>query len=333
MLLTVVPMSTGDSSGSDRGSGSINALVIWADYNDAGVSSYLNSDSRFGTVTQINGRYSTPTLTYMLNFDVVVVWTNYVFQNKVSLGNNLKSYVDLGGGVVVTCFAHHGSTWNLGGMFQSYGYDPIFQQNSYQSGSSSIGPVLQPSHPIMQGVTSVSPGFFFRTTLLNAGAQPIFYWANGYIGCAIKEIGPGRTVGMNQWPGGDSGAHSNLIIANAAAWAAGGISAIPSDVDLEPQSLNLDSNGNWVSYKVYSFPDNPEYTVDDIDITSVQVENVDADLKFGTLNNNKFIGKVDRLLVEDAIGSPGEDIEVKVTGKLNDGTAFEGKAIIKAILN
>jgi hypothetical protein len=284
-------------------------------------------------VTQIDGRSTTPTLSFLQNFDVVITWTNYVYQNKNAWGDNLKMFVDMGGGVVVTCFAHHGTNWNLGGMFQTYGYNPIFQQNSYTYGSSSIGPVVQPTHPILDGVFSVNPGYYFRTTSLNAGAQPIFYWANGYIGCAVKEIGPGRTVGLNQWPGGDSGTHCDLIIANAAAWAAGGISAIPSEVDLEPQSLNLDSNGNWVSYKVYSFPENPEYTAYDIDMTSVKVENIDADLKFGTVNNNKFIGKVDRLLVEDAIGSPGEEVEVEVSGKLNDGTAFKGDAIIKAIQN
>jgi hypothetical protein len=332
MLLSVMPMGTSDSTESSPRAG-IKALVCYANSDDSGVPAYLQSDSRFSQVDRIDARYTTPSLTQLMQYDVVLTWTNYQYSNKVVLGNNLKTYVDFGGGVVVTCFAHHGSTWNLGGMFQSYGYDPIYQQNSYTSGSSSIGPVLQPSHPIMQGVTSVSPGFYFRTTLLNAGAQPLFYWANGYIGCAVKEIGPGRTVGMNQYPRTDGGAHSDLIIANAAAWAAGGTSAIPSEVDLEPQSLNLDSNGNWVSYKIYSFPDNPEYTVDDIDMTSVKVENVDANLKFGTLNNNKFIGKVDRLLVEDAIGSPGDDVEVEVSGQLNDGTAFQGKAIIKAILN
>jgi hypothetical protein len=332
MLLTLVPMGTSDNTETTPRSG-YKALVCYANSDDSGVPAKLLSDPRFIQVDRIDARYTTPSLTTLIQYDVVLTWTNYQYSNKNLLGDNLKMYVDMGGGVVVLCFAHHGSTWNLGGMFQTYRYDPIYQQNSYQSGSTYMGTVVQPSHPIMQGVTSVTPGYFFRTSMLNPGAQPLFYWANGYIGCAVKEIGPGRTVGMNQYPRYDGGLHCDLIIANAAAWAAGGISAIPSEVDLEPQSLNLDSNGNWVSYKIYSFPDNPEYTVYDIDTTSIKVENVDADLKFGTLNNNKFIGKVDRLLVEDAIGTPGEEVEVQVSGKLNDGTAFEGKAIIKAILN
>jgi hypothetical protein len=110
-------------------------------------------------------------------------------------------------------------------------------------------------------------------------------------------------------------------------------SSIPADVRLEPQSLNLDSNGNWMNVKVEGFPDNPEYTPMDVDGNTVKVAGADTNLKFGTWNDNKYIGKVDRLAVEDSIGTPGEEIEVSITGNLNDGTAFEGTAIIKAIRN
>lgn len=106
---------------------------------------------------------------------------------------------------------------------------------------------------------------------------------------------------------------------------------IPADVRMEPQSLNLDSNGNFVQFKVESFPDNPEYTALDVDGTTCKVLGVDADLKYGTWNSNKYIGKADRLLVEDAIGAPAQETEVQIAGKLNDGTAFKGTAIIKTV--
>lgn len=111
------------------------------------------------------------------------------------------------------------------------------------------------------------------------------------------------------------------------------VTGIPADVRIEPQTLNLDSMGNYVQVKVEGFPDNPEYSPLDVDETSVVVAGVGADLKFSTFNNNRFIGKADRLLVEDAIGAPGNEIEVDVKGKLNDGTAFIGKATIKALQN
>jgi hypothetical protein len=109
------------------------------------------------------------------------------------------------------------------------------------------------------------------------------------------------------------------------------ISAIPATTRIEPQTLNLDSNGNWVNVKVEDFPENPEYSPLDVDGTSVAVAGTGVDLKFGTWNDNRWIGKCDRLAVEDAIGSPGEEIELGVTGQLNDGTAFMSTTIIRAI--
>jgi hypothetical protein len=110
-------------------------------------------------------------------------------------------------------------------------------------------------------------------------------------------------------------------------------SSIPATVEMDPKSLNLDSNGNWVSFKVDSFPENPEFGPLDVDPTSCAVAGVNADLKFGTANNNHYIGKADRLLVEDAIGAPGEEVEVQISGKLTTGKSFKGIATIKAILN
>ena len=37
------------------------------------------------------------------------------------------------------------------------------------------------------------------------------------------------------------------------------------------------------------------------------------------------------ILIEDAIGVPSDEVELEVTGKLNDGTSFKGIATIKAI--
>ncbi|MCK5559760.1 MAG: hypothetical protein KAJ51_04180 [Thermoplasmata archaeon] len=119
------------------------------------------------------------------------------------------------------------------------------------------------------------------------------------------------------------------FVENVAAWfGPGGISA---EVVVDPQSINLESMGNFVQVKVEGFPDNPEYSPMDVDSASVAVGGVGVDLKYGTYNNNRFIGKADRLLVEDSIGAPGAEVEVDVSGKLKDGTGFMGIATIKAI--
>lgn len=110
-----------------------------------------------------------------------------------------------------------------------------------------------------------------------------------------------------------------------------GISAgIPAEVRIEPQSLNLNSLGNYITLKVEDFPDNPEYSPNDVDPITVSVECIDANIKSSTFNNNRFVCKVDRLTLEDAIGMPGNDIELEITGQLYDGTKFIGTAVIKA---
>ncbi len=107
-------------------------------------------------------------------------------------------------------------------------------------------------------------------------------------------------------------------------------SGIPATVDIQPTTLNLDSMGNYVNIKVEDFPENPEYSPVQVDRDTVEIEGIGVDLKFGTWNENKFICKADRLLVEDAIGTPGDAVELAVSGDVGD-TSFEGIATLRAI--
>ncbi len=203
-------------------SGPIKALIVYADGSDQGLNTYLTADSRFGSgnVTSWLATSSIPSVGDMLPYNVVITWGNNGYANSATFGDNLKSYVDAGGGVVVCTFGHYNEgSFGISGGFLSNNYDPIQQTASYVSGSTTIGTISAPSHPIMAGVSSASPGYYFQTSTLTSSASAIFYWANGYLGCAVKEIGSGRTVGLNQWPGGDGGSHPDLLIANAAAWA------------------------------------------------------------------------------------------------------------------
>ena len=217
---TNAPSLIPDAIATERARQSITALVAHADSNDAGLTSYLSSDPRFSTVAALDARYSTPTLGDLLNYDVVVTWTNNVYHDQNTFGNNLKSYVDAGGGVVVGIFAHDTGGFGLAGSWLSANYDPIQQMTGVDFYTTTIGTIDDPSHPIMDGVSDVSTSFVLKSATLTAGASPIFHWKYGsYIGCAVKTIGPGRTVGLNQFFNMDGGSHSDLIIANSAAWA------------------------------------------------------------------------------------------------------------------
>ncbi len=106
---------------------------------------------------------------------------------------------------------------------------------------------------------------------------------------------------------------------------------IPTEFSIQPKTLNLDSMGNYISIKVENFPDNPEYTPLDVDGDTMEIEGFGVETKYGTANENHFITKADRLLVEDAIGAPDEEAELEIKGKLFDGTGFKGTGTVRAI--
>lgn len=105
---------------------------------------------------------------------------------------------------------------------------------------------------------------------------------------------------------------------------------IPALVEFSPNALNLESMGNYVTVKVEGFPDDP-WTTWDILGPTVTVEGVGAELKFGTYNDNRYIGKSDRLLLEDAIGTPSDQVELAIAGRIFNRIAFEGYTEIKAL--
>jgi hypothetical protein len=106
---------------------------------------------------------------------------------------------------------------------------------------------------------------------------------------------------------------------------------IPTEFSVEPKTLNLDSNGNYISIKVEYFPENPEYTPMDVNGDTMEIMGFGVETKYGTPNQNHFITKADRLLVEDAIGAPDQNAELEIKGKLFDGTGFKGIGVITAI--
>src|SRR5690606_4059532 len=120
----------------------------------------------------------TPTLAELQQYDAVLVWTNTTPGDNELLGDRLADYVDAGGGVVVAVFANSTTTTgrNIGGRWRSAEYEVIVPRSGNQSGQAALGAVLDPSHPIMDGVSSFNGGtssFRPNVTNLHAGATAI----------------------------------------------------------------------------------------------------------------------------------------------------------------
>ncbi len=109
-------------------------------------------------------------------------------------------------------------------------------------------------------------------------------------------------------------------------------SGILATVSVEPETLNLKSEGNWVTVKVQDFPEDPDIKVSQVIDGSVSLENIGAELTPSNNGNSdgQYMCKVDRLVLEDSIGGPSDEVELAVSGEVAD-TSFMGTCTIRAI--
>jgi hypothetical protein len=98
----------------------------------------------------------------------------------------------------------------------------------------------------------------------------------------------------------------------------------PVEIDIKPETLNLKSGGEFTAF--IGLPEG--YDEADIDVDTLECEGAPA-LKGMVADDGKFIAKFDREDLDDV--PTGEAVELTVTGKLNDGTAFAGSDIIRVI--
>jgi hypothetical protein len=102
---------------------------------------------------------------------------------------------------------------------------------------------------------------------------------------------------------------------------------IDAKIDIDPDTLNLKSNGKWIT----AYIDLPEgYNVSEIDISTVILEG-SIPAEWGDLQDTTLMVKFDRRDVEDLIGGPSDDVVLTITGELGGGIEFEGSDTIRVI--
>ena len=109
---------------------------------------------------------------------------------------------------------------------------------------------------------------------------------------------------------------------------------IPATVDVDPDTLNLKSNGEWITAYI-TLPE--EYNVENIVLETVEIEGIQA--VWAEIQGSVYMVKFDRATVRDTLtgavdyegGLKFYDLIVTVKGQLVDGTPFEGSDAVTVI--
>jgi hypothetical protein len=143
--------------------GAHNVLIVAADT----ASLYAGELSAYADIDEVSfysARYGTPTLSYLQDYDAVVVWSNYPFQDPAALGNVLADYLDAGGAVVMHSFSFYNSGYSIQGRLMD-DYSPFSQGSSFATRT--LG-TYDAGHPIMSGASALGDHFAINVTLAHS---------------------------------------------------------------------------------------------------------------------------------------------------------------------
>jgi hypothetical protein len=253
------------------------------------VTDFLSASGKFGAVDLHSAGSSLPSLSTLLNYDVVLYYSSGQ-QPSSATGDLLADYFDAGGGVV-DCTSSVGV--NLGGRWVSGGYAPM-SLPGLDCNSKSLGTIPNPSHPIMDGVTAIDfqcSGGLPNT--LDPGADVIAFMSNGGIAAATKLVSGRPIVSIGYYPSPQPCSTSftlatdgDEMIVNAALFAAdcsGGGGPIDPCLEDTVDPIILDCPGDFTTPCNTAAGYNLDYTplVDDECDTTFTVD-PDGTLPYGT---------------------------------------------------
>ena len=97
--------------------------------------------------------------------------------------------------------------------------------------------------------------------------------------------------------------------------------------EIHPETLNLESNGRWISGIISSVE---KYSLGDIDTASMFLNDTIRPESIA-VEEGKMLLKFSRSEVQDAVGTAENEAALNITGKLNNGKDFAGSDTIKIV--
>jgi len=184
-----------------------------------------------------------PSLTTLRQYDVVLLFNNGIFDETTALGSRVADFVDVGGNVVIGSFYWQGrsdSEFLTPGWGGLEAVDPFLadtvgfaRQGGATYAANDLGTVALPTHPLIQGVSSiVSLSGFSAGVLAKVGTTVVASWTDGapLVGYRILQGGQ-RVVAVSLFPAADNPTQvigdSQLLWENAVTWAGNAGGPIP----------------------------------------------------------------------------------------------------------
>jgi hypothetical protein len=154
----------------------------------------------FLSVDGINAKNGTPTAATLQKYGAVLVFSDSGFQDGATLGNNLATYFDGGGRVVIATFTN--ASVPLNGTFGDVnaGY-LLIQPLGQEEPSDSLGVIAEPQSPLVKDVKTLTAQSAFRSTggVINGGVV-VASWAGG-APLIVRGVVKGRNrVDVNLYP-------------------------------------------------------------------------------------------------------------------------------------
>ncbi|MDP8208069.1 MAG: T9SS type A sorting domain-containing protein [Candidatus Electryonea clarkiae] len=198
-----------------------------ADNDPVFLDGFLADNDQIGETTYIDCRNSIPELEDLLEFDVVMTWSNYSYfgNGGAAMGDVLADYIDEGGAVIVCVFALYNQPGNLGigGRLLEDEYLPVDINGSYTSGAFTLGDYDE-THPIMEGVESGSTRYANVSLDPLEDAYLVASYTNNYPFVVVKQA----CVALNMFPGNNNYAEDiPLMVGNCLVWA---VSSLGSNI-------------------------------------------------------------------------------------------------------
>jgi len=179
-------------------------------------------------------------------YDVAVTTNNNRWSDaggQITVGDALADFVDAGGAVVLHNFAYDWFGFELGGRYMDEEYGPFNMPNDDVTGTVSME-ILDPDHPIFEGVTELSSGTIRVNVTPQADANLIAEWSDGEALIAYNDyaVGIGAMYsdnGADAWDG-----DLDLIVYNAVRYIAGAGGEPAEWLSFDPESGSVSAGGS-----------------------------------------------------------------------------------------